>query len=95
MVRDEIGGVELGAVAVGIASFAYIWLRAITDPEPPLFYARPDTWERFRYLVLAEQFRLQPAVDPSGFCTRKPLPSWLSTFGSPSPAWSVLQTKND
>ena len=44
------------AVAVGIASFAYIWLRAITDPEPPLFYARPDTWERFRYLVLAEQF---------------------------------------
>ena len=26
-------------------------------PEPPLFYARPDTWERFRYLVLAEQFR--------------------------------------
>jgi len=43
-------------VAVGIASFGYIWLRAITDPEPPLFYARPDTWERFRYLVLAEQF---------------------------------------
>ena len=43
-------------VAVGIASFGYIWLRAVTDPEPPLFYARPDTWERFRYLVLAEQF---------------------------------------
>jgi hypothetical protein len=43
-------------VAVGIGSFAYIWVRAITDPEPPLFYARPDTWERFRYLVLAEQF---------------------------------------
>ncbi|MEA2652157.1 MAG: hypothetical protein QOI85_1878, partial [Chloroflexota bacterium] len=43
-------------VAIGIGSFAYIWLRAITDPEPPLFYARPDTWERFRYLVLAEQF---------------------------------------
>ena len=44
------------AVAIGIASFAYIWVRAITDPEPPLFYARPDTWDRFRYLVLAEQF---------------------------------------
>lgn len=44
------------AVAVGIGSFAYIWLRAITDPEPPLFYARPDTWDRFRYLVFAEQF---------------------------------------
>lgn len=44
------------AVALGIGSFAYIWMRAITDPEPPLFYARPDTWDRFRYLVLAEQF---------------------------------------
>jgi hypothetical protein len=43
-------------VALGIGSFAYIWVRAVTDPEPPLFYARPDTWERFRYLVLAEQF---------------------------------------
>jgi hypothetical protein len=43
-------------VAIGIGSFAYIWLRAITDPEPPLFYARPDTWDRFRYLVFAEQF---------------------------------------
>jgi len=44
------------AVALGLCSFAYIWVRAITDPEPPLFYARPDTWDRFRYLVLAEQF---------------------------------------
>jgi hypothetical protein len=43
-------------VAIGLASFAYIWVRAISDPEPPLFYARPDTWERFRYLVFAEQF---------------------------------------
>ncbi len=45
------------AIAIGMTSFAYIWIRAITDPEPPLFYARPDTWERFRYLVFAEQFR--------------------------------------
>ena len=29
----------------------------IIDPEPALFYAHPDTWERFRYLVFAEQFR--------------------------------------
>ncbi len=43
-------------LAVGIASFAYIWLRAITAPEPPLFYGRPDTFERFRYVVFAEQF---------------------------------------
>jgi Protein of unknown function (DUF2723) len=44
-------------IAVGIGSYAYIYVRAIVDPEPPLFYAHPDTWERFRYLVFAEQFR--------------------------------------
>ncbi len=43
-------------VTIGIGSFAFIWVRAVTEPEPPLFYARPDTWERFRYLVFAEQF---------------------------------------
>jgi hypothetical protein len=43
-------------VIIGIGSFAFIWVRAVTEPEPPLFYARPDTWERFRYLVFAEQF---------------------------------------
>ena len=50
------GGACAAIVALGIAVFAYIRLRAITDPEPPLFYAHPDTWERFRYLVFAEQF---------------------------------------
>jgi len=44
-------------LAIGVSSYAYIYLRAIVDPEPPLFYAHPDTWERFRYLVFAEQFR--------------------------------------
>ena len=39
-----------------IGPYALLWLRAITDPEPPLFYARPDSWDRFRYLVFAEQF---------------------------------------
>jgi hypothetical protein len=46
-----------GAIAFGLALYGYIYLRAIVDPEPPLFYAHPDTWERFRYLVFAEQFR--------------------------------------
>ncbi len=45
-----------GVLALGIASFGYIWVRAILDPEPALFYGRPDTWERFRYVVFAEQF---------------------------------------
>ena len=44
-------------IGIGVASYGYILLRAVIDPEPPLFYARPDTWERFRYLVFAEQFR--------------------------------------
>jgi hypothetical protein len=45
------------ALIVGVAvPYLFLWIRATTDPEPPLFYARPDTWERFRYLVFAEQF---------------------------------------
>ena len=44
----------LGIGVVG--PYTFLWFRAISDPEPPLFYARPDTWERFRYLVFAEQF---------------------------------------
>lgn len=44
-------------LALGIGSYAYIWIRANTDPVPPLFYAHPDTWDRFRYLVFAEQFK--------------------------------------
>ncbi|HEX7196614.1 MAG TPA: DUF2723 domain-containing protein, partial [Candidatus Limnocylindria bacterium] len=43
-------------LSIGVAFYAYIYLRAIADPAPPLFYAHPDTWERFRYLVFAEQF---------------------------------------
>lgn len=43
-------------LALGLASYAYIAIRAQVDPDPPLFYARPETWERFRYLVFAEQF---------------------------------------
>ncbi|MCV0402155.1 MAG: DUF2723 domain-containing protein [Chloroflexi bacterium] len=43
-------------LALGVGSFAYLFVRANVDPEPPLFYGRPDTWERFRYVVLAEQF---------------------------------------
>ena len=39
-----------------LAPYVFLWVRAISDPEPPLFYARPDTWDRFRYLVFAEQF---------------------------------------
>jgi len=44
-------------IALGFATYGYIVVRANIDPEPPLFYGRPDTWERFRYLVFAEQFR--------------------------------------
>ncbi len=45
------------ALAIGVVGpYAFLWLRAVSDPEPPLFYARPDTWDRFRYLIFAEQF---------------------------------------
>jgi hypothetical protein len=43
-------------LGLGIGTYAYIYLRAVIPPEPPLFYAHPNTFERFRYLVFAEQF---------------------------------------
>ncbi|HEX3220375.1 MAG TPA: DUF2723 domain-containing protein [Candidatus Limnocylindria bacterium] len=46
----------LALIVVGISVYGYIYLRAIIPPEPPLFYAHPNTFERFRYLVFAEQF---------------------------------------
>src|SRR5918996_4327865 len=45
--------------------------------------------------VFALQSRLQPAVTPPGPSTLKPSPSWLSTSGSPSPAWAVLHTNGN
>jgi hypothetical protein len=55
-----------GMLALGLSVYAYIPIRALTPPEPPLFYARPDTFERFRYLVFAEQFRnlFDPLANP-------------------------------
>jgi hypothetical protein len=46
----------LGLLAVGLATYLYIPIRALTLPEPPLFYARPNTPDRLRYLIFAEQF---------------------------------------
>lgn len=46
---------SLGMGVLGLAVYAYIPLRAMM--EPPLSYAHPTTWERFRYLVFAEQFQ--------------------------------------
>jgi Protein of unknown function (DUF2723) len=56
----------IGLVALGMAVYAYIPIRALIPPEPPLFYARPNTFERFRYLVFAEQFRdlFNPLSEP-------------------------------
>lgn len=43
-------------IGLGLLTYLYLPLRASANPEPPLNYADPDTWERFRYLVFAEQF---------------------------------------
>jgi len=51
-------------LAVGLLVYAYIPIRALTPPEPPLFYARPVTFERMQYLVFAEQFH--NLFDPFG-----------------------------
>jgi hypothetical protein len=46
----------IGLLALGLTTYLYIPIRALTHPEPPLFYARPTTLDRMRYLVFAEQF---------------------------------------
>ena len=46
----------IGLLLLGLATYLYIPLRALTPPEPPLFYARPNTLDRMRYLIFAEQF---------------------------------------
>jgi hypothetical protein len=55
-----------GLLLIGLLVYAYIPIRALMPPEPPLFYARPTTLDRMRYLVFAEQFRhlFEPFADP-------------------------------
>ena len=45
-----------GLLLVGLLTYLYIPIRALTPPEPPLFYARPTTLDRLKYLIFAEQF---------------------------------------
>lgn len=54
-VRPQALGLSLLFGTLGLCVYAYIPLRAMM--EPPLSYAHPTTWERFKYLVLAEQFQ--------------------------------------
>jgi len=48
-------GCAAGVAVTAAALYAYIPIRSAM--EPPLDYADPETWDRFRYLVFAEQFR--------------------------------------
>ncbi|MEB3187659.1 MAG: DUF2723 domain-containing protein [bacterium] len=41
--------------AIGLSLYAYLPLRALMNP--PMNYANPVTWERFRFVALGEQFR--------------------------------------
>ncbi|MFN2484552.1 MAG: DUF2723 domain-containing protein [Candidatus Limnocylindria bacterium] len=40
----------------GLSVYLYIPIRSLIEPAPPLFYARPNTLERLRYVIFAEQF---------------------------------------
>jgi len=44
-----------GLLVTTVAIYAYLPIRSAMNP--PLDYANPVTWENFRYLVFAEQFR--------------------------------------
>ncbi len=54
--RWRLVAVCVALLAVGLLTYLYIPMRASASPPPPLNYAEPSTWERFRYLVFAEQF---------------------------------------
>jgi hypothetical protein len=54
--RWKLIGACAGLLLLGLCTYLYIPIRALTPPEPPLFYARPTTVERMRYLIFAEQF---------------------------------------
>jgi hypothetical protein len=45
----------LAAGMAGLLVYAYIPLRAMQNP--PINYAKPTNWERFKYLVTGEQFK--------------------------------------
>ncbi len=57
-----------GLVVTTVVLYAYLPLRSLMNP--PLDYANPETWDNFRYLVFAEQFR----------GTFKALPSFLDAL---------------
>ena len=62
----------LGCVAALVltAALVYLYLPLRSAMDPPLDYADPETWERFWYVVLGEQFQgsfgLPPAADIGG-----------------------------
>jgi hypothetical protein len=54
-----------GLVVTTAVLYAYLPLRSLMNP--PLDYANPETWDNFRYLVFAEQFRGTFRALPSFF----------------------------
>jgi len=60
-------------VAVLVVTVALVYLELPLRAglfRAPLVYGRPDTWEGFKYIVLAEQFR-DSVIDPFGELPRK------------------------
>jgi 4-amino-4-deoxy-L-arabinose transferase-like glycosyltransferase len=65
LTRPRVVAACLAAV-IGVATLLYLQLPLRSGIWPaPLIYGRPNTWEGFSYIVLAEQFR-GSIVDPLG-----------------------------
>lgn len=83
----------LGAGLAGLSVYAYLPLRAMQNP--PINYAKPTTWERFKYLVTGEQFKgdmifLSPAAVQNFAVNALKYPASLGEWFTPWGAIALL-----
>jgi hypothetical protein len=86
------------ALAIGVAALFYLELPIRAAMGAPLVYGRPDTWDGFKYVVLAEQFTngiISPFADLGGkfaavssaLSAQLGLLLWLAPVGFAATLW--------
>ena len=92
----------LGCIAaiVGTTVLIYLYIPLRASMNPPLNYAHPVTWDRFKYLVLGEQFQgtfhklpSSRAASASSGTRCTPTWAWAPSWPSPGPSWGRSATR--